>query len=79
MTTQDAIYCSCNHLSAFGGQLFVTPNPIDFDKVFTELTGLSDSGNIAVILAVCCVFGFYLFLLVWARKNDKLDILKVGR
>ncbi|XP_022779915.1 polycystic kidney disease protein 1-like 2 isoform X2 [Stylophora pistillata] len=78
MTTQDAIYCSCNHLSSFGGQLFVTPNPLDFDKVFIELTRLPDSGNIAVILAVSCVFGLYLSLLLWARKNDKLDNLKVG-
>ena len=77
VTTQDHIHCSCNHLSAFGGQLLVAPTPIDFDKVFTELVRLPDSGNLAVIIAVGCVFGLYLGLLLWARRNDKLDLVKV--
>ncbi|XP_022807270.1 polycystic kidney disease protein 1-like 2 [Stylophora pistillata] len=78
MTTQDYVHCSCNHLSAFGGQLLLAPTPIDFDKVFTELVRLPDSGNLPVIIAVSCVFGLYLGLLLWARKNDKLDLVKVG-
>ena len=56
----------------------MAPNPIDFDKVFTELTRLPDTGNIAVIIAISCVFGLYVLLLLWARKNDKLDRLKVS-
>ena len=76
-TTSDYIHCSCNHLSSFGGQLFVAPNPIDFDKVFTEFTRLSETGNVAVIVAVSCVFAVYLLLLLLARKYDKLDHLKV--
>lgn len=76
-TNQDSIHCSCNHLSAFGGQLLVAPTPIDFDKVFTELAGVPDSGYIAVMIAISCVFGLYLVLLMWARKNDKQDFRKV--
>ena len=56
----------------------MVPNPIDFDKVFTEFDRLPETGNVAVIIAVSCVFGFYLLLLVWARKADKQDALKVG-
>ena len=56
----------------------MAPNPIDFDQVFTELTRLPETGNVAVIIAVSCVFGLYLLLLLWARKVDKLDLLKVG-
>lgn len=56
----------------------MAPNPIDFDKVFTEFDRLPETGNVAVIIAVSCVFGFYLLLLVWARKADKKDSLKVG-
>lgn len=56
----------------------MAPNPIDFDKVFTELARVPDSGNVAVIIAVSCVFGIYLLLLLWARKADKLDLLKVS-
>ena len=55
----------------------MAPNPIDFDKVFTEFHRLPDTGNVAVIIAVSCVFGLYLLLLLWARKVDKLDLLKV--
>lgn len=56
----------------------MAPNPIDFDKVFTEFDRLPETGNVAVIIAVSYVFGFYLLLLVWARKADKKDALKVG-
>ena len=76
-TTVDTIYCLCDHLTAFGGQLFVAPNPIDFDTVFTEVTRLPETGNVAVVVAVSCVFGLYLLLLVWARKADRQDTLKV--
>ena len=55
----------------------MAPNPIDFDKVFTEFDRLPESGNVAVIIAVSCVFGLYLLLLVWARKADMQDALKV--
>ena len=53
-------------------------NHIDFDKVFIEFDRLPDIGNMAVIVAVSCVFGIYLLLLVWARKADMQDALKVN-
>ena len=55
----------------------MAPTPIDFDKVFTELVRLLEGGNITVVIAISCVFGLYLVLLIWARKNDKSDLLKV--
>ena len=55
----------------------MAPTPIDFDKVFAELAGVPDSGYIAVVIAISCVFGLYLVLLMWARKNDKQDFMKV--
>ena len=77
-TTLDMIHCLCNHLTAFGGQLFAAPNRIDFDKIFIEFDRLPETGNVAVTVAVSCVFGLYLLLLVWARKADRQDALKVG-
>ena len=77
-TTLDMIHCLCDHLTAFGGQLFVAPNPIDFDKVFIEFDHLPGTGNVAVIIAVAFVIGFYLLLLAWARKADMLDSFKVN-
>lgn len=56
----------------------MAPNPIDFDKVVTEFSRLRETGNVAVIAAIGCVFGVYLLLLTWARKYDKLDHLKVN-
>ena len=55
----------------------MAPNPIVFDKVLIEFDRLPESGNVAVIIAVSCVFGLYLLLLVWARKADMQDALKV--
>ena len=56
----------------------MAPNPIDFDQVFTELPRLSETGNVAVIIAVSGLFGLYLVLLLWVRKADKRDLLKVS-
>ena len=76
-TTLDMVHCLCNHLTAFGGQKFVAANPIDFDIILIEFDRLPETGNVAVIVAVNCVFGLYLLLLIWARKADMQDALKV--
>lgn len=69
--------CFCNHLTAFGGSFIQAPNPIDFDKVFTEFTRLGETGNIAVLVTVTSVFLVYLLLVVFARRADKRDEKKV--
>ena len=56
----------------------MAPNPIDFDKVFVELERIPETGNVAVIMTVSCVLGLYLILILWVRKVDKKDALKVG-
>ena len=71
------IHCLCNHLTAFGGQLSLAPNPIDFDKVIIKFDRLPDTANVTVITVVSCAFGLYMLLLVWARKADMQDALKV--
>jgi len=68
----------CTHLSAFGGNIFVAPNPIDFDKIFTEFTRLGETKNFVVLATVCAIFGMYFFGLVFARRADKKDTRKVG-
>jgi len=67
----------CTHLSAFGGDLFVAPNPIDFDDVWTQLNVLGDTGNYVVLATVCSIFGFYFLGLVLARRADRTDERKV--
>ena len=77
-TTMDTIHCHCDHLTAFGGEMFVAPNPIDFAKVITEIQRIPETGNVTVIIAVSCVFGLYLILILWVRRADQKDSLKVS-
>lgn len=52
----------------------MAPNPIDFTKVFSA----DLSKNFVVLLVVCLLFGFYLLLVVIARRFDKRDLDKVS-
>ncbi|XP_068753326.1 polycystin-1-like protein 2 [Montipora capricornis] len=71
------LICRCNHLTSFGGNFIQAPNPIDFDKVFAEFGNLAESGNISVLVTICCAFLIYLVVVVFARRADKKDDSKV--
>lgn len=72
------LHCLCTHLSAFGGNIFVAPNPIDFEKVWTEFERIGDTGNFLVLSTVCVIFGIYIVGLVFARRADIRDLQKVS-
>ena len=55
----------------------MAPNTIDFDKVWTQLNALEETGNYVVLATVCSIFGFYFFGLVLARRADRTDERKV--
>ena len=76
-TVRGKLHCLCTHLSAFGGSIFVAPNPIDFNKVLTEFKRLDETGNFVVLSSVCLIFGIYLIGLVFAHQTDKKDLSKV--
>ena len=63
----------------FGGSLIQAPNPIDFDKVFVEFTRLSETGNVAVLATIVCVFMLYFATIVFARRADMKDEKGVSR
>lgn len=67
------LICRCNHLTSFGGNFVQAPNPIDFDKVFAEFGNLAESGNISVLVTICCAFLLYFVMIVFARRADKRD------
>ena len=69
--------CLCNHLTSFGGNFIQAPNPIDFDKVFTEFSNLAESGNISVLVTIASFFLLYFVVLILARRADKRDVDKV--
>ena len=71
------LICRCNHLTSFGGNFIQAPNPIDFDKVFAEFGNLAESGNISVLVTICCTFLLYIVLIVFARRADNRDESKV--
>ena len=71
------VHCLCNHLTSFGGDFLVAPNKIDFEKVWTEFGRLEESKNYSVLATVFSMLGFYLVCLLFARRADKRDELKV--
>ena len=60
---------------SFASGLFVAPNPIDFDKAFAGFSNLSE--NPVAFSTVLAIFGVYLIMLFWARREDRKDLLKV--
>ena len=77
-TSSGILHCLCTHLSAFGGDFLVAPNPIDFEKVWEQFGLLGETDNFLVLATVCIAYGAYLLGLVWARRADKRDEKKVN-
>jgi hypothetical protein len=75
-TNRGQIVCYCNHLTSFGSDLLVAPNPIDFDSVFSNFGSLAE--NVAVLALISTILGVYIIGVVWARRADKRDELLVG-
>lgn len=67
--------CKCNHLTSFGSDLLVAPNPIDFDSVFNNFGSLAE--NVAVLALISTILGVYIIGAIWARRADKRDLLMV--
>ena len=68
--------CYCNHLTSFGSDLLVAPNPIDFDSVFKNFGSLTE--NVAVLALILATLGVYIIGVIWARRADKRDAILVG-
>lgn len=56
----------------------MAPNPIDFEKVWSEFGRLGETGNYVVLATVCSMLGCYLLGLMFARRADNKDELKVS-
>ena len=76
-SSPEAIQCLCNHLSSFGGNFLVAPNPIDFDYVFKQFPNIFESGNVVVLATVLSLFGLWIIGVVIARRADRGDEYKV--
>ena len=74
-TNRKQILCRCNHLTSFGSDLLVAPNPIDFDSVFQNFGSLAE--NVAVLALISTILGVYIIGAIWARRADRRDDLLV--
>ncbi|XP_054471700.1 polycystic kidney disease protein 1-like 2 [Anoplopoma fimbria] len=74
-TTHLVTQCLCNHLTFFGGSFFVTPNLVDPSRT-AELFG-TFAENPVVVCFVGSLFVAYLLVVVWARRKDIQDTVKV--
>ncbi|XP_078356038.1 polycystin-1-related protein-like, partial [Oculina patagonica] len=74
-SNSSSLTCLCNHLTAFGGDVLVAPNTVDFEMVQQAFDNL-DPKTLLVLITVCSVFLVYLVVLVILRRADNLDVLK---
>lgn len=74
-TNRKQILCYCSHLTSFGSDLLVAPNPIDFDSVFQNFGSLAE--NVAVLALISTILGVYIIGVIWARRADRRDDLLV--
>ncbi|XP_068717180.1 polycystin-1-like protein 2 [Montipora capricornis] len=77
-STSTSLQCLCNHLTSFGGGVLVMPNKLDFDVVFTELTRIHETGNVAVLCTIIAALLVYFLVCIFARKADKKDCAQTG-
>jgi len=63
-------------LTSFGGEILVAPNTIDFAAVKQTIEN-PDPDDLLVLVTVCSVFLVYFLVLLFARRADKKDIVKV--
>ena len=69
-TLPNMTHCLCNHLTFFSS-VVVKPNPIG------PLTLKDLEEGYALFVAVGVVFLLYFVGLVWARRKDRVDLIKV--
>ncbi|XP_027877842.1 polycystic kidney disease protein 1-like 2 [Xiphophorus couchianus] len=74
-TTHLVTQCLCNHLTFFGSSFFVTPNLVDPSRTAELFATFAE--NPVVVCFVGALFVTYLLVVVWARRKDIKDTVKV--
>ncbi|KAJ8037623.1 Polycystic kidney disease protein 1-like 2 [Holothuria leucospilota] len=67
--------CLCTHLTSFASTWIVPPAPLDFGYIFNNLGFVQ---NMTIYIATISVYTICFFLLIWARRKDKKDVLLLG-
>lgn len=74
-SSEDIVVCLCDHLTSFGADFFVAPNPIDFAVIAKNIGNLAN--NLAVLLTLVGMFVLFIVGIVYFRREDKRDLEKV--
>lgn len=75
LTNHNETECLTNHLTSFAGGFIVLPSPINWYYVFTNL---DFTRNQTIYLTVIISLLLYIILMIYARRQDKFDLAKLG-
>ncbi|XP_069123973.1 polycystin family receptor for egg jelly-like isoform X2 [Argopecten irradians] len=69
------INCLCSHLTTFTGDWAVAPNTIDWNFVFSNMDFFK---NPTLYITEMVIAAVYIVAVIWARRQDKKDVEKLG-
>ena len=69
-----AIVCECRHLSVFSANMLIQPNKVDLFNLSLFLGIFNNPVVVAIVIGTWCI---YALLMVWARRKDHDDLMKV--
>ncbi|OWF53241.1 Location of vulva defective 1 [Mizuhopecten yessoensis] len=74
-TTKSMLNCLCSHLTTFTGDWAVAPNTIDWNFVFSNMDFFK---NPTLYITEMVIAAVYIVAAIWARRQDKKDVEKLG-
>ncbi|KAK3561831.1 hypothetical protein QTP86_017067, partial [Hemibagrus guttatus] len=74
-TTSQVTQCLCTHLTSFGSSFFVMPNTVDVSRTAELFSTFAN--NPVVVCFVGAIFLAYFITVIWARRKDLQDKIKV--
>ncbi|XP_023932388.1 uncharacterized protein LOC106168381 [Lingula anatina] len=75
-TTHYSTQCYCTHLTSFMGGWVVQPNTIDWNFVFSGAAAFDRNPTLYITEMLIAVL--YIMTAIWARRQDKKDVEKLG-
>ena len=76
MTNREQLECLCDHLTAFAGGLLIMPNKVNFKEDIAMFLRFWE--NPVGIIAVSVVLSIYIIAIIFARRKDREDEVKVS-
>ncbi|XP_033750161.1 uncharacterized protein LOC117334568 isoform X2 [Pecten maximus] len=74
-TNKRMVCCLCSHMTTFTGDWAVAPNTIDWNFVFSNMDFFK---NPTLYITEMVIAAVYIVSVIWARRQDKKDVEKLG-